>query len=378
MEQTIQNPTDVSVILTYRCQMRCKMCDIWKYPTDKKKEITPKELEILPNDVKFVNLTGGEPFQREDIEDVVEVMYKKAPRIVISTSGWHKERIIKLARKFPNIGIRISIEGLEQTNDMLRGRMGGYNNGYTLIKELNEMGVKDIGFGMTISNYNHHDIIPLYNISKELGVEFATAAFHNSFYFHKNDNMISEKEAVTEDIEKLINALLKENNPKAWFRAFFNMGLINYINGGRRMLPCEAGLVNFFIEPYGDVFPCNGLEDAIWKQRMGNIREAKDFNEIWLGEQARQVREKVAKCPKNCWMVGTAAPVMKKYMKNPAIWVAKNKARSLMGKKVCLDHIPWYNVGQDPQQGDLLFSRMNRFNDGSGCKIEPGIQLIED
>ena len=54
MTSTIQDPTDASVILTYRCQMRCVMCNIWKHPTDVKKEITPKELEILPNNLKFV------------------------------------------------------------------------------------------------------------------------------------------------------------------------------------------------------------------------------------------------------------------------------------------------------------------------------------
>ena len=47
-------PTDVSIITTYRCQMRCKMCNIWENPTDRKKEITPEELENLPN-FKFVN-----------------------------------------------------------------------------------------------------------------------------------------------------------------------------------------------------------------------------------------------------------------------------------------------------------------------------------
>ena len=40
-------PTDVSIITTYRCQMRCKMCDIWENPSDSKKEIQAKELEML-------------------------------------------------------------------------------------------------------------------------------------------------------------------------------------------------------------------------------------------------------------------------------------------------------------------------------------------
>jgi len=87
------------------------MCNIWQNPTDKNKEITPAEIEKLPK-VKFINITGGEPFIREDLEEIVKVAFHKSPRVVISTSGWFEERIIRLAEKFPKIGIRISIEGL--------------------------------------------------------------------------------------------------------------------------------------------------------------------------------------------------------------------------------------------------------------------------
>ena len=345
-------PTDVSIITTYRCQMRCKMCDIWENPTDKKQEITAKELEILPN-FKFVNITGGEPFVRRDLEDIVEVMMRKSSRIVISTSGWHTDRIIKLAERFPNIGIRVSIEGLAQKNDDLRGREGSFDRAMRLLLTLKEMGIKDIGYGCTVSNKNSDDMLWLYKLSRELGMEFATAAFHNSYYFHKDDNEITNKNEVIGNFHKLIEELLKENSPKSWFRAFFNLGLINYIRGNPRMLPCEAGTANFFIEPYGEVYPCNGLEERYWKESMGNIRTAESFDALWNSEQAQKVRGLVRTCPKNCWMVGTAAPVMKKYIKHPATWVAKNKIKSLLGKSICIDHIPKCDVGQDSRQGDL-------------------------
>ena len=89
---------------------------------------------------------------------------------------------------------------------------------------------------------------------------------------------------------------------------------------------------------------------------MGNIRSAKSFDEIWQSEQARKVRELVRVCPKNCWMVGTASPVMKKYIKHPAKWVIKNKTRVMTGKSACLD-IKQYDVGQDPRQGDGKWPR---------------------
>ncbi|MBV8634601.1 MAG: radical SAM protein [Burkholderiaceae bacterium] len=370
-------PTDVSIITTYRCQMRCKMCDIWENPTDKKREITPKELEILPN-FKFVNITGGEPFVRRDLEDIVEVMFKKSDRIVISTSGWHTDRIIKMAERFPNIGIRVSIEGLSQKNDDLRGREGSFDRALRLLLTLKEMGIKDIGYGCTVSNKNSEDMLWLYKMSRELGMEFATAAFHNSYYFHKGDNEITNKDEVIGNFRKLMEELLKENHPKAWYRAFFNLGLINYIRDQPRMLPCEAGTANFFIEPYGDVYPCNGLEERYWKESMGNIRDVETFEQLWFSQQAEKVRSLVRTCPKNCWMVGTAAPVMKKYIQHPTKWVVKNKIKSMLGKPICIDDVPHFDVGQDPRQGDLRETGPHAGEVIKFYRREPEVTLSEE
>lgn len=329
------NPTDASIILTYRCPMRCQMCNIWKYPTNRSEEIQAKDLTSLPK-LKFINLTGGEPFIREDLDTIVEECYNHTDRIVISTSGWFEDRVIELAKKFPNIGIRISIEGLSEKNDELRGHVGGFDKGLRTLLSLKKMGVKDIGFGCTVSNHNSKDMLSLYQLSLSMGMEFATAAFHNSYYFHKEDNLISNKEEVCNDFRQLIEWQLKERNPKSWFRAWFNMGLINYIEGGRRMLPCEAGSANFFIDPWGEIYPCNGMEDKFWKLSMGNIHQH-SFTEIWESEQAAIVREKVRNCPKNCWMVGTASPVMHKYIKYPLKWALQNKLRSIRGLKPCIE-----------------------------------------
>ncbi len=348
---SIPKPTDASIILTYRCPMRCKMCNIWEYPTEKSKEIQPEDLKTLPQ-LKFINLTGGEPFIREDLGKIVEECYKHSPRIVISTSGWFEDRVITLAKQYPNIGIRISMEGLACKNDELRGHAGGFDKGLRTLLALKDMGLKDIGFGCTVSNNNSKDMLSLYQLSKSLGMEFATAAFHNSYYFHKGDNEITNKEEVCRNFEQLIEWQLREKHPKSWMRAWFNMGLINYIEGNRRMLPCEAGSMNFFIEPYGDVYPCNGLEEHYWLKKMGNIREVSDFMAIWNSKQAQEVRQMVKKCPKNCWMVGTASPVMHKYMRYPALWAIKNKLHSIRGLKPCLDK-KCYDVRQDPRQGDL-------------------------
>ena len=81
-------------------------------------------------------------------------------------------------------------------------------------------------------------------------------------------------------------------------------------------------------------------------------RASTNFITIWQSEKAEEVRQKVRRCPKNCWMVGTASPVMHKYIKHPLRWALKNKWRSMRGLPPCLDKT-WCDVGQDPCQGDL-------------------------
>lgn len=345
-------PTDACIILTYRCQMQCRMCNIWQHPTDMEKEITADELQMLPGGFEFINLTGGEPFLRDDLEDIIRVLSPKTKRIVVSTSGYHYEKILRIVPQFNNVGVRVSIEGLSLKNDELRGRTGGFDRGMKTLLGLQKLGFRDIGFGITVSNHNSGDMLWLYELSRSMGLEFATAAFHNSYYFHKDDNQITNINQVCDDFRKLAHLQMKENKPKSWFRALFNLGLIRYINQEKRMLPCEAGTTNFFIDPYGDVYPCNGLEEKYWKESMGNIRKVQNFEEIWNSPKASAVREKVAKCPKNCWMVGTASPVMHKYVKKVAPWIIKNKIKSLLGKPISIT-APFIDVGQDSRQGNL-------------------------
>jgi len=312
---------EAAIIVTYRCNAKCHMCNIWKHPTDKRNEITVEDLKKLPDNMNFVNITGGEPFLREDIEQIVKVMLKKTKRLVISTNGYYTEKIVKLAKKYPNIGVRVSIEGLPAANDELRGLKDGFDHGIRTLIELHEFGLKDIGFGITVSDRNAKDLLELYHLAKWLGLEFATAATHNTYYFHKFDNQFKQKKIVTGEFKKLVKELLHSKKPKEWFRAYFNYGIINYINGNKRLLPCEMGTDVFFIDPYGEVYPCNGMD---WS--MGNIKK-QSFEEIWNSKKAEEVRKKVKSCTKNCWMVGSASPAMKKAKVKVGKWIVKSRLR---------------------------------------------------
>lgn len=309
-----------TVIVTYRCNARCNMCNRYKKPSKPDEEISLETIKKLPP-MYFTNITGGEPFIRADLKDIIRELYKKSDRIVISTNGFFTDRIVDLCKEFPDIGIRISIEGLEETNNKIRGLEDGFNRGYLTLKILREMGMRDVGFGMTVQDSNAKDLVPLYKLSDEMGMEFATASLHNSFYFVEAKNIIKNRPMVAKQFERLVNGLLESNSPKKWFRAYFNHGLINYIYGQKRLLPCDMSFDTFFIDPYGDVMPCNGTKD---KEVMGNLNE-QSWNELWNSKKAESVRKKVRCCDRNCWMIGSVSPAMHKYIWVPILWVIKHK-----------------------------------------------------
>ena len=189
--------------------------------------------------------------------------------------------------------------------------------------------MKDVGFGMTIQDKNAPDLVPLYKLSDEWNMEFATASLHNSFYFVEAKNIIHDRPMVAQNIEDLVNELLASNSPKKWFRAYFNHGLINYIYGQKRLLPCDMSFDTFFIDPYGDVMPCNGTKD---KEVMGNLN-TQTWEELWNGAAAETVRKKVRCCDRNCWMIGSVSPAMHKYILSPLWWVFRHKFLRFFKKK---------------------------------------------
>lgn len=310
-----------SIISTYRCNAKCNMCNIWRFPTRPAEEIGVEVYEKLPQ-MDALNLTGGEAFLRSDLDEIVTVLKTKARRIVISSNGWFVNRTVRLFEKHGNsIGIRISIEGLAHTNDGIRGMPKGFDNALRILTTLHSMGITDIGFGLTIQDANANDVKELYQLAKMMDVEFATAALHNSFYFHKQDNRFDSTQEAIEALKRLAEDLLESKRPKDWFRAYFNYGLINYLQGRERLLPCRMAHDAFFLEPNGDVLPCNGMDHPM---PFGNLRE-QEWDDIWYSEAAERVRETVRNCPKQCWMMGSVGQEIKKHPIKPLKWVMAHK-----------------------------------------------------
>ncbi len=326
-----------SLITTFRCNAHCNMCNIWKEPTKPAEEIDYRYYKKLPAGLR-INITGGEATLRKDIDKIFEVLYPKASLLELSTNGYYTEKIVELAERYPNILIRVSLEGLPKLNDEKRGIKDGFDHALRTMLELKKTKCKNIGFSVVISPDNYKDLVHLYELCAALDVELGNSVVHNSWYFHKEDNQITSQEAL-EEHEKFVKALLTSKRRslkgklKDYGRAYFNKSIHRRLRGddhGYRP-PCGALKDFFFIDPWGNVSPCNGSGEE-WI--IGNIKE-NTFEEIMHSTKAKEAMKKVARCKRDCAFIVTERHDMVRRPWKPIIWIIRNKIRIRQGRPIC-------------------------------------------
>ena len=335
MKNTVQG----SLITTFRCNAKCNMCNIWKFPTKPEEEIDASYYEKLPAGLR-INITGGEATIRKDIDKIFEILYPKSALLELSTNGYNTEKIVELANKYPNILIRVSVEGLPKINDTKRGLVNGFDHALRTILELKKTKCKNIGFSVVISPDNYKDLVWLYELCVALDVELGNSAVHNSWYFHKDDNEIVSEEALKQH-ELFVKAMLTskrrhlKDRLKDYGRAFFNRSIHRRLRGDEAGYRPACGALTdfFFIDPWGNVSPCNGSSEE-WI--MGNIKE-QSFEEIMNSDKAKEALKKVQACDRNCAFIVTERHDMVRRPWIPIKWVIKNKWRIRQGKDICWD-----------------------------------------
>ena len=101
-------------------------------------------------------------------------------------------------------------------------------------------------------------------------------------------------------------------------------GISYYARTGKTLVGCDAMRGSFFLDPKGDIFPCN-----ILSVKAGNILE-KSFDEIWNSALSNIIRCKAKNCKTPCWMVCTAKPGIKKHWFKTGMWILREKVRRLV------------------------------------------------
>ncbi len=318
-------PVGSVVAVTYRCDARCTVCDIWKMKTDAADELAPADYAWLPASLRSINVSGGEPFLRDDLVEVVSAMKSACPRarIVISTNGLSPERIERTMSGMGDVAVRVSVDAVGEAHDKIRGVPGGFDRAMDTVSRLSALGVSDLGLAATSSEHNPGELLRVKELADELGIHFISSAAHSSpIFFGAHDEDRPRSDEAVAEITEIMRGELASWNPRNWAKAYYMRGLIDYVRGRPRRLPCGAGVDHFFLDPFGDVYPCN-----ISGVKMGNVRDG-SFEKLQRAS-ANEVVPAVRDCREQCWMVCTVSPPMRRHPLRPLAWMAGAKFMGL-------------------------------------------------
>jgi MoaA/NifB/PqqE/SkfB family radical SAM enzyme len=319
-------PVDAVVAVTYRCNSRCIMCNIWQikdFP-----EMMPREYRKLPHSLKSINISGGEPFLRKDLVEIVKVMKKSCPdaALNISTNGFLVDTIKKVLPEIlaiaPNTAISISIDGIGQMHEKVRRVPRAWVKVLETIRFCRDvLQMKNVKLAFTMNELNYRQLITAYDWSHRLGTQFTMAVAHSSenFFGKKNELKIPGVE-LDPQFGYVIKKLLRSVKPKDWARAYFVDGLYKIARGEKRPLESFAGEEFFYLDPKGDVYP-SVVDNVV----MGNIDDYNHFEALWYSDKAHQAREKILGFESNYWMVCTARTAIQRNPLKVANWIFKNK-----------------------------------------------------
>lgn len=287
-------------------------------------ELKPEEFLALPSYLKDINVTGGEPFLRRDFPEVINNIRRAAPqaRLVVNTNGflWRKikEDMEKVIQIDPKIAIRLSIDGIGDVHNKIRGIPDGYNLIMKSLHHLRQIGVSDLGVSFTLMDRNIEELPKMQQFCFDNNLQFSlTIATNSPIYFGEDKANLrpQNKEQLKETLEEIARKHYEKNGPKEYLRGWFVNRMLSYALTGKRALLCDAGKGFFYMDSHGSVYTCN-----VKPWIMGNIRN-KPMQEI-LNNQVHW--DKVKECH-DCWMICTAKSMMKKHLFKVALESLKEK-----------------------------------------------------
>jgi len=338
-------PRFVCFPVTFRCNSRCQMCNIWKTPD------TIEEIDLLKIEEVFSNhlfkrveevvLHGGEPTLRKDIKNIYEIVVKSCPNlknIISSTNGLKPKVMDKRVNEILSVvnpetvslTFTVSIDGLKSSHEKIRGIKGGFDRAIKTVEVLKKYQDKypiEVKIITVIQPQNVQDLDKMEKLAKDFDVDIIFQPLMiDSFYSNSpSDPRLKFSEA---QIKEYRNFIKKKFTQGKDTKSLYWKNFLDMMKGGKRNIPCAYDRYVLSLYPTGDVLSC-AAENWIL---FGNVHE-KLIDDIWFGKKAKKIRKKIRKdvCSSCIFYCGAEYSLEKEFFTYFAYYV-KTSLSSLLGK----------------------------------------------
>ncbi|MBF0628689.1 MAG: radical SAM protein [Magnetococcales bacterium] len=324
-----RKPFKLTFVVTNRCNAHCLACNIWQ------KSEPPEPLSLSEVDTLFtkyphfawIDLTGGEPFLRPDLLELVAIVLRRVPRLYhlhLPTNAVAPELSIQRIRQIlalnpPRLTITVSLDGPPEQHDTLRGVPGNWRHALEVLRHFDRHPDPRLQLfaGFTLSDRNVGTLTATMQAAQtqlpHLGPEqwHLNLAHHSAHYYDNLEQPLPSTNNQTAWLQELTtfgaHKQQRRFDPVAWLETRYLRTALTYVGGQRHPMPCRALETSLFLTPDGVVYPC-----SIWDHPVGKLREhALDLNQLLDSGPSRATTHAIhhKQCP-GCWTPCDAYPTI--------------------------------------------------------------------
>ena len=304
----LSSPYKLNFAVTLKCQSRCLTCNIWQLKP--KGELSIEEIRELASKNKsfrWLALTGGEPFLRSDIVEIVHAFEETSNlyMLTLPTNSLCSSSIVipklkeMLERGVPHTVITVSIDGSEELHDAIRGIKGNYRKAISLFDLMHNMQDEyknlSVVFGYTMSKFNQGRFMETFESVKNELPYVTYSDFHiniaqnsGNYYRNASEYIAVERSAAELELSNIISMRKNRGITDAIEGAFIK-GMLYFVRNGKPPLRCRSLEASIFMDSFGDIYP-----SIMWDMKIGNVRETGYYiRPILLSEAAAHAKEMI-------------------------------------------------------------------------------------
>lgn len=304
-----RTPPFLTLFVNSACNLRCEHCFYWSN-LNRKDDLTLDEIISFSNDYgsfENLNLSGGEPFMREDMGEICRhfVRNNRVKQIYIPTNAYFPDKaerhILEILKEpvLELLGVEISLDGMPGYHNRLRKNKQSFENAMETYKVLEKLQIHDtrlrIHANTTVTTHNLEEVRRL---TKYLYDNCPNIDHHNIAIIRGDRKDLSLREPPLEAYRALYAYVNKLWQPRekgrfgAIVEPMLQWAKCKTVENGNQVIPCMAGKLSAVVYANGEVSMCESLPP------LGNLR-TKRFYDLWCSIDAQRVRRSIRK--KECY-----------------------------------------------------------------------------
>lgn len=315
----LKSPFKYFFVVTKKCGSRCMYCKIWK--ENPEGELLVEDYQKIARSINkklsWLNITGGEPTDRNDLPEIISAFKNECPNLLFvnfTSNGLNPEHLQNFAEKIealqvPYVVINVSLDGPPEVNDKIRGVEGSFTkvmDSYVRLKNIKGLKTK---LALTLYPQNVELIEETYQAAKRIYAPLKRSDMHlnvphQSEHYYGN----SQVKINTSDYASVLTAAIRKFRNKTGISGIlsgvnlmehlYQKKIPEYFSNKKSPLVCQALQSSVYISEKGMVYPC-----TIWNKPLGNMSDyGHDLSAIAKSETYQKARQEILRkhCP-NCW-----------------------------------------------------------------------------